>query len=655
MHNTFYISPAELQWQNDEPLAVDYDDIYFSRGSGVEESRYVFLENNQLPQRWFSGDNFTIAETGFGTGLNFLLTWQLWREHVQPSQTLHFISVEGHPLLLDDLRQACAVWPELKPLADQLLANYPKLVSGSHRLHFADGVSLTLLFGDVANVLPELSAEVDAWFLDGFDPAKNSCMWNDSLYRQVARLSKHQGSFATFTAAGNVRRGLQAAGFTVKKVKGFGRKREMLCGVLPEAVSYPKQAPWFALAKAKPKGKVLVVGAGVAGAATAYQLSRRGWQVTVVDKHPAPALGASGNPVGAFYPALNNDVSAYSRFYLSAFLYATRCFSQWHAAGKQFGLLGEGLLQLAYDESLTQRQQGIINLLGDSGIAERVDAEQASERSGIPQQHGGLFFSKAGWLDPTELCHFLLQESKATCHYNTAVEGLSQSHDGWLLVSEQNEFEADIVVICAGDGILCLEQSQPLPVTIARGQITVLAASEQSEKLQCAVCHEGYVLPAVGNQHVIGASYAANDLDGEIRSDDRLHNLSVLQERVSSFAERVKSQSQDKIKERVGMRATTQDRLPLVGALPNYDAFEHDYAGLHHGRRASSYPNASHLDGLYVLGGLGSRGMTSALLSAELLACQINGEPLPLEKSLVDALNPARFLVKDLKRGKSEK
>ncbi len=517
-----------------------------------------------------------------------------------------------------------------------------------------DNVSLTLLFGDISEVLPSLHARVDAWFLDGFDPAKNPAMWSDRLYQQMARLTASQGTFATFTAAGKVRRGLQTAGFEVQKVKGFGRKREMLRGLLPHATKPASKAPWFDLPKPAFKTnstpRAVIIGAGIAGAACTYQLSRHGWQVSVVAQHPAQAQGASGNPAGAFYPALSNDLSPYCRFYLSAFLYTTRCFSQWQAAGKQFGLLGKGLLQLAYDDLRQQRQQGIIKLLGESAIALHLDREQASEQSGIPQHTGGIFFPQGGWLDPGKLCEFLLQQSQPEQHYNTTVKRLERSGKGWRLITDQCELEADIVVVAAGDGIQHLKQSQPFPITIARGQISLLTASEQSKKLKCAVCHEGYLLPAIGNQHVVGASYGVNDRDSRIRIEDRQHNLMLLKTRQSNFFEYINIHEQGK--ERVGLRATTRDRLPLVGAIPNHHAYVKDYATLCHGHRPARYPSPRHLDGLYMLGGLSSRGITSALLCAELLACQINNEPLPLPQTLVDALNPARFLVRDLKRGK---
>lgn len=225
------IEPAALVWRGDEPFSRAYDDIYFTSGAGLEESRYVFLRHNGLPGRWRGREVFTIAETGFGTGLNFLLTWQAWRECADASQRLDYLSVERHPLSRDDLARALALWPQLRELSAALLAQYPPPRGGAHRLEFDEGrVCLTLLFGDVARMLPPLRAAVDAWFLDGFDPAKNPRMWSREVYEQMARLCAEGGTFATFTAAGVVRRGLQAAGFTVLKAKGFGAKREMLHG-----------------------------------------------------------------------------------------------------------------------------------------------------------------------------------------------------------------------------------------------------------------------------------------------------------------------------------------------------------------------------------------------------------------------------------------
>jgi len=191
------------------------------------------LTQNDLASRFkdLKNTKFTIAETGFGTGLNFLSTWQLWSELAPSDSCLHFISVEKYPLTLNDISLALAYWPTLAEYSQQLLAQYQQLSPGIHQLSFADGkVTLNLLIGDVAEMLPQMTISIDAWFLDGFSPAKNPDMWSATLFQNMARLSHPLTTFATFTSAGDVRRGLQAVGFQVKKLAGFGKKREMLRG-----------------------------------------------------------------------------------------------------------------------------------------------------------------------------------------------------------------------------------------------------------------------------------------------------------------------------------------------------------------------------------------------------------------------------------------
>ena len=209
-----------------------YDDVYFSADDGMKETQYVFLEGNNLPDAWKEQESFTVAETGFGTGLNFLCAWKLFEETANNNQRLHFISVEKHPLSKNQIRQALSVWDnELGDYISRYLDLYPIRVPGPHHIYITDRVTLTIWFGDVVDVLPEWrEGQVDAWFLDGFTPAKNPEMWSSDLYDHMARLSHSKTTFATFTAAGFVRRGLEAAGFTVEKCKGFGRKRDMVKG-----------------------------------------------------------------------------------------------------------------------------------------------------------------------------------------------------------------------------------------------------------------------------------------------------------------------------------------------------------------------------------------------------------------------------------------
>ena len=656
MSKTFKLEPARLRWDADEPQSLQFEDIYFCRGSGAEESQYVFLRHNDLPQRWLGRDCFTVAETGFGTGLNFLLTWQCWRETANTDQRLHFLSFEKHPLRKDDLTRALSAWPQLDQFAQELLDSYPPLVRGFHRIHLEQGrVILTLLFGDVHDVLPSLQATVDAWYLDGFDPARNPQMWSESLFRQLAAKTAVGGTFATFTAAGWVRRGLQAAGFIVEKSPGFGHKREMLHGRLPEAIRQNSRTPWFDLPSGRAVGRAVVIGTGFAGAASAHRLAERGWQVDVLEEAASPATKASGNPAGVFYPALTADYSIYGRFYLTAYGHALAEFKRLQRAGIDYGRLGTGVLHLAWSEKLYQRQRAILNALGeDSGLAQWINSEQAAALSGVKLASEGLYYPQAAWMSPVVFCSNLLaSQTNIQCHFQTKVARLERNGDSWHLFDPAGESvaEADVVVIAAGVELKNLTPCEWLPMTVARGQLSVAPATAQSRELKYAICHEGYLIPAVDGGHCIGASYAQNDSDLTVREVDQAHNLAMLQRHLPGFHQLL--DPTESLHNRVGLRATTPDQLPIIGPIPDREAFLRNYAELHHGRRPECYPTAEYLPGLYLFGGLGSRGLTSALLGAELLACQIGGEPLPMEKELVDAVSPARFLVRDLKRKKS--
>ncbi len=231
------IAPAKLLWKNAAtPVSEIFDDVYYSTHNGLEETRYVFLRHNQLAERWQALPQhrqtcFTIAETGFGTGLNFLATCEEWVKSGTNHGTLHFISVAKHPLNKADLTKALQSWPVLNAYAEPLIEQYPPLVTGFHRLEFPRlNIKLTLIFDDAISGFAQLNASVDAWYLDGFAPSKNPDMWQPALFEQIRRLSHKGTSLATFTSAGLVRRGLENVGFKITKHKGFGRKRERLLG-----------------------------------------------------------------------------------------------------------------------------------------------------------------------------------------------------------------------------------------------------------------------------------------------------------------------------------------------------------------------------------------------------------------------------------------
>lgn len=302
---------------DDTPRSQMFDDVYFSAKDGAAETEHVFLNGNNLPAAWQGQRHFTIGETGFGTGLNFLLAWDLFERTAEPGAFLDFVSVEKYPLSAEEIRKALTPWAvRLAPHLDKMLAQYPRRLPGFHRMVFDGRVALTLVFDDANDALPEIEAEVDAWFLDGFTPAKNPDMWSEKVFREMARLSHRGTTFSTFTAAGFVKRGLRDAGFTVEKRKGFGWKADMLGGVFEGGV--PK-------AQTAPDKVVHILGAGLAGCASAYILKQYGFEPVLHDPN-GMASGASGNPAGIVNPRLSAQRTPESDFYTAAFAQTLRLF-----------------------------------------------------------------------------------------------------------------------------------------------------------------------------------------------------------------------------------------------------------------------------------------------------------------------------------------
>ena len=226
-------SVLSIEWRDGQPYSTQFQDVYFSSDDGLAETDYVFLQGNDLSRRFLQLDSneFTIIETGFGTGLNFLCAAKLWLNLAPKNARLHFISTEKYPLTLSELATAQSLWPDLKSLSQDFLLAYQNLLNSTGTASlFDDRVRFTLLIGDANITLYDLTTKADAWFLDGFAPAKNPDMWQATLFSHMARLSATATTFATFTSAGIVRRGLQAVGFKVNKQAGFGKKREMLIG-----------------------------------------------------------------------------------------------------------------------------------------------------------------------------------------------------------------------------------------------------------------------------------------------------------------------------------------------------------------------------------------------------------------------------------------
>lgn len=602
------VTPAALSFRDGAAFSEIYGDTYWSRDGGLDETRHVFLSGNDLPARWHERGRFTILETGFGTGLNFLCAWQRFRETARPDARLHYLSVDKHPIRREDLECLYRSWPALAGLGRALLERYPPLTPGFHRLHLDGGrVSLTLLWGEATEMLAQVEAQVDAFFLDGFAPSRNSDMWSEALFAQLARLAAPGATFTTYSAAGKVSRGMTAAGFAVGKTPGFGRKREMLAG------RFAGTEP----ASSDRDRRALVIGGGIAGTLVAERLAARGWTIDLVERRDGLARETSGNPAGVLQPVPSADWNRLSRLTLAGFHYALRRLQDFSADP---GLIWQpcGVLRLARDEKQIERQRRI----AESGllppeVLRWVDVDAASALAGWRVPMPGWWFPGGGWVHPPSLCDAALRMAgnAVRLHAQREVADLARTDDGWRALDGSGRViaEAPVAILANGYHALRLGVAAALPLRAVRGQVTCIPVAP-GRAIKAVVSREGYVTPATSfGVHVVGATYEEGSTDTLAREEDHHANLERLKLLLPDFAATV---DPARVAGRAGIRTVGPDRLPLVGAIP--------------GR-----------EGLFGLLGLGSRGLVYAPLCAELLACAIEGEPLPLERDLAAGLAPA--------------
>ena len=643
---------AQLDWNDQgQPLSRQFGDVYFSRDDGLGETRHVFLAGNDLPARFAdlpAGSRLVIGETGFGTGLNFLCAWQLFDQLAPADACLHFVSVEKYPLTAADLQRALALWLELAPWSGQLLEQYRAIHPGFQRLLLDGGrVVLTLLIGDALQMLPQLDARIDVWFLDGFAPDKNPQMWTPPLFQELARLSAPGASLATFTSKGTVRRDLIEAGFAMRRAPGYGKKWEILCGRF-EGHAPAAEKPWHARPPRPEVREALVIGAGLAGCATAASLAARGWQVTLLERHEAVAQEASGNPQGVLYLKLSAHGTALSQLVLAGFGH-TRRLLQHLQQGHDWDACG--VLQLAFDAPEAGRQAKLAEAF-PADLLHSLSREQAEARAGVALPAGGLFYPDAGWVHPPALCRQLASHPRIRLLTHSEALELRRVDGRWQALDGERLLAEAPVAILAGAAEVRRFAAE-LPLKRIRGQISRLPQTARSAELACVVCAEGYVAPPRGGEHTLGASFDFHSQDCAPTAAEHAGNLELLREISADLAERLDTDRLDpaQLDGRAAFRCTSPDYLPIVGPLADPAAFAETYAVL--GKDARQVPDSPcpWRDGLYVNSGHGSRGLITAPLCGELLAAWLNDEPLPLPRAVAEACHPNRFLLRKLIRG----
>jgi tRNA 5-methylaminomethyl-2-thiouridine biosynthesis bifunctional protein len=635
------IVPARIEASPDGvPFCAAFGDVYHPRGGALAQARHVFLAGNGLPARWRGRERFVIAETGFGLGNNFLAAWAAWRADEQRCERLDFVSVELHPPPRADL----AAWPRddavITELAQALARQWPPLSHNLHQLRFDGGrVTLHLAFGDVAQWLPEWVLEADAFFLDGFAPDRNPRMWEPRLFKSLSRLAAPGATAATWSVARGVRDRLQAAGFDVRKAAGQGGKRDIT------VASFAPRGATRSLPPGRPRPRAverhaLIVGGGLAGCAAAWALAEQGWRSTVFDGHREPASEGSGNPAGLFHGVVTPDDGLHARWHRAAAL----SFEPVARAAVRAGVPGsvQGLLRLAYE---VQDVQALRRLAASLGLpAEYVEAlspQEATERAGMVLRDPAWFYPGGGWVSPRALAAWYLGLAAEHSDWRGGVRVDRLHHDGgrWQLLGaggEELARSSTVVLANAGDALRLLD-AHDWPVDAIRGQVSVApAAGLRLPTLPLA--GSGYVLPPVDGRAVFGATAQRGDGDPAVRAADHADNLTRLR-RLCGEALELPAAG---LEGRVGWRWTAADRLPVIGAVPDASA-----TPVGAGDQPRFVPRR---DGLFVFTALGSRGIGVSALGARLLAAWVTGAPAPVDASLMDAVDPARFAARARRR-----
>jgi len=653
---------SRLNWRDGQPFSENFDDIYYSSNdgeliSGGEEFAHVFFRHNGLPERWQGEKDFVIAELGFGSGLNCILTIREWLKHLAETKSkkrLHYIAIEKYPLSPETIAEIITRYPELKIFCDELTANYPPAIEARHsRQLFDNRIIIHYRFMDAEKALSDDSLRVDAWYLDGFSPAKNADMWSQDLFLKIARNS-HQGTTcSSYTCAGQVKRNLQNAGFVVSKTPGYGRKREMLVARLEHEINTSYRyadKPWYVTPPAVDiaQKKATIIGAGIAGLSIAHSLISRGWSIDIIDRQGDVGRETSANPAAITYPrlAVNNDLD--TEFYTVAFcynLYALKMLQQKYA--KQFWF-DSGLLQLMDSRRFAEivRKYGLNEAFvsyadeEDERLASRYPATENEEQVYVE-------YKTAGVVLPGILCDAL----KAQCGdrlniIHAEVGVISRANDRWQCLSADEVItDSEILIIANGTGINDLGLPIHFPIETVRGQAIALTANADSEKITKAVNSAFYITPAIAGKHYVGGTYSRENKSVAISADDNRELFEAVDAMFPAVFTR-----QDCCDAWAGLRTMSKDRVAVVGTVPDPYFFNQEYADICHGKVDKEYQPARYLENLYVSAAHGSRGFTSSFIAAEIVAALIQGEPLPVSKNVLDYICPSRFIVNDLKR-----
>lgn len=584
----------------DTPYSKKFDDFYFSQKDGLAETHHVFLDGNNLPKAWEGKDKFSIFETGFGTGLNFFAAWDLFEKTAKKNQILDFVSVEKYPLCVKEIEHFLKPWADVFQDKVQILCDlYPIRIRGVHRIKINTQITLTLIFDDVNEALPTLTEKFDCWFLDGFAPAKNPQMWTDILFNNMARLSNPNASFATFSAAGSVRNGLESAGFNVQKQKGFGYKSDMTVGFFKNNEENEKSG-------LKDGASIAIIGGGLSGTACAFILKQYGFNPDIYEASDGLGAGASGNECGFFNPRFCALWDFSAQFFSPAF-------AQFITAAKHAGDLIDynpcGALHLINTDEKKKRYSSMLkNWKWHEDHLSIVNAIDATNIAGIKIKEDALYLPNAGSVNVKKLCDYYAQDIKV--HYNSQIIDYTQ-------------LDEDIVILCNAHSVVNFSGIDFLPLKKVRGQITKVKATDQSQNLQCNIHFGKYISAARDGIHHIGATFQPWEQDIDIVDQENFDNITAIKEQIQDLS----NEDFEITGAWAQYRCASKDHFPIVG-------------------RIAQEKN------VFTSLAFGSHGLVGSIQSAHILADILRGKEHCLQFDMKKNIDYQRFSLRNHKKMK---
>ena len=596
--NPFEEKHQEVVWKDSLPYSSAYQDRFF-QDDAISEITNIFIEPNQLLERIKNGSRVHIGELGFGFGINFLVTAKFWLENNKNSDSLNleYLAIDEALPTKAQILKIINNFPELKEVSNIFLNSYDPSHNDSQRIYFPSlKIRLTLIQNDVESGLKNLlglaNNQIDAWYLDGFDPSKNKSMWSNSIFQYIKFLSANNATFGTFTSAGFVKRGLKKFGFKVNKVKGFGRKRHKLTGIR-------SPNPTVNIERNKKK-KIGIIGSGIAASSAAYAAVQNGADVEIFELSDDIAAGASGNPIAAMYPRFSANDSPYSFLTAQSYFFAEKIYSQLPNAYKKTGLL--------FSHSNDYQKQWMTDMknLNREDLFETIDKKKMKKLYGF-ESHG-LLVKKGGYLFPKLICQELTSHPNIKISYNYCFNSWfkNKSKIDIHFSNQEKKSGFDDLIIANGSSL----ERYISGLKISKGQLVGLKGDQQID-LDLPINSAGYILPKVDGITWIGSTH-----------EREFENIEICYEAGRELIKRtnknfnVSLQGSDDIQMTANFRVSSKDRLPLAGKIEK---------------------------NIYAIGGLGSRGFSLGPILGEHVASLINNSPSPISSGIALAIEPLRF------------